>query len=60
MRTEKHAAVVRPAAPAAQHRHTTAVEAVSDALVGAALKESALQADRKKKERNEGEGKLLS
>lgn len=36
---------------------------MSDALVGAALKERALQADRKKKERkerNEGEGKLLS
>lgn len=33
---------------------------MSNALVGTALKERALQADRKKEERNEGECKLLS
>lgn len=45
--TEEHAAVVRSAAPSAQHRHATAVEAVSDALVRAALEKRALKEKKK-------------
>lgn len=44
--TEKHAAAVCPAAPASQHRHTTPVETVSDALVRAALKKCALREEK--------------
>lgn len=43
MWAEEHAAVVCPAAPAAQHGYTAPVETVSDALVWAALEKRALQ-----------------
>lgn len=65
--TEKHAAaaaaattVIGSAAPAAQDRHTAPVEAVSDALVGAALEERALRGHGSGKRRSESEGELLS
>lgn len=43
MGAEKQTAAVHPAPPAAQHRHTTPVETVSDTLVWAALKKCALK-----------------
>lgn len=45
--TEQHATLAGPAAAAAQDGHAAPVEAVSDALVWAALQEGALQGERR-------------
>lgn len=45
--TEEHAALVWSAATTAQDGHAAPVEAVSDALVWAALKKRALQGERR-------------